>query len=151
MNDFRFSEMERIEGPELDLMVSKLCPANPQKGYVPAYRLRIMLHGTDTEVGLCDLRIGHNDNTYYGGNIGYGVYEEYRGNHYAAKACMLLKDLALEHGFDYLVITCDPGNIASRKTCEYLGSKLDGIFKLPEWTEMYKMGKRMKCRYIWHL
>lgn len=40
-------------------------------------------------MGYCDLRIGYNDNLYYGGHIGYGINEEYRGHHYDAKACEL--------------------------------------------------------------
>ena len=66
-----------------------------------------------TKIGVCDLRIGHNENTYYGGNIGYGIDEEYRGHHYAGKACLLLFELARKHEWDYVIITCNPDNFAS--------------------------------------
>ena len=56
---------------------------------------------------------------FYGGNIGYGINAEHRGNNYAGKACKLLFKLAKKHSLDYLYITCDPTNIASAKTCLY--------------------------------
>ena len=83
-------------------------------------------------MGRCDLRIGYNDNLYYGGHIGYNIDEVYRGHHYAAKACVLLFELAKEHGMEYLYITCDPNNWPSRKTLEYLKGELLEIAELPE-------------------
>ena len=97
--------------------------------------------------GACDLRIGHNDNTYYGGNIGYSIDKQYRGHHYAGKACLLLFELAKLHGFKYLIITCDPDNHASRKTCEYAGGELLEIAQLPENNDMRKNGETEKCIY----
>lgn len=91
--------------------------------------------------------MGNNKNIYYGGNLGYGVFVEYRGNHYAAKACILVKDIARKHNHKSLIITCDPDNIPSRKTCEYIGAELLRIIDLPEWHESYQMGKRKKCQY----
>ncbi len=34
-------------------------------------------------VGKISIRIGSNYHSYYNGNIGYGIEEEYRGNGYA--------------------------------------------------------------------
>lgn len=48
--------------------------------------------------GTCDLRIGYNDNLYYGGHIGYRVFPEYRGNHYAGGK--LLEIVELPEGND---------------------------------------------------
>lgn len=99
-------------------------------------------------MGTCDLRIGHNLNTYYGGNIGYRVQEEYRGHNYAGKACLLLFQLAKKHNMDYLVITCNPDNYASRKTCEYVGCHLVEITELPEDNNMrLEDGETEKCIY----
>ena len=91
------------------------------------------------------MRIGHNDNTYYGGNIGYTVFPPYRGKHYAAKACKLLFELARMHGMEYLYISCDPDNVASRKTCEYAGGEFVETAILPEENEMRKNGEIAKC------
>ena len=99
------------------------------------------------KIGECDLRVGHNENTYYGGNIGYSINEEYRGHHYAGKACLLLFELAKRHNMDYLIISCDPDNFASRKTCEYAGGKLSEIAELPEGNDMRSNGETEKCIY----
>lgn len=117
------------------------------KMYVPSYYFKICRRTDDAEIGKCDLRIGHNENTLYAGNIGYEVYEEYRGNHYAGKACLLLLELARLHGLGYLIITCAVENTASRKTCEYCNAKLSGIVDIPSWHEMYRMGRRKSCQY----
>lgn len=148
---FNFMKIDRIVGNEIDLVFKEAREAVPEKEYMPCYIFDICLHGTETKAGSIGFRVGHNRNTHYGGNIGYGVFEEFRGNHYAAKACMMLRGLALHHNQNHLIITCDPDNIASRKTCEYIGADLLEIIDLPDWTEMYKMGKKVKCRYRWKL
>lgn len=148
---FEFYDVERINGKEIDLVLSEKREAVLEKAYLPCYVFDICLGGTEIKAGIISFRVGFNSNIHYGGNIGYGVFEDYRGNHYAAKACLLLKDLAIKHNQSELIITCDPDNIASRKTCEYIGAELIEIVKLPEWTEMYKMGKKIKCRYRWNL
>lgn len=98
-------------------------------------------------MGVCDLRIGYNDNLYFGGHIGYRIFPEYRGNHYAGKACLLLFQLARKHNMEYLYITCNPDNYASKKTCEYAGGKLLEIVELPEGNDMRDDGEFEKCIY----
>lgn len=94
------------------------------------------------------MRIGHNENTKYGGNIGYEVFKEFRGNRYASKSCRLLFIQAKKHEMDKIIITCNPDNIASRKTCEYSGAELLDIVNVPSWHEMYKTGRRKTCQYL---
>ncbi len=96
------------------------------------------------------MRVGYNDNTKYGGNIGYEVYEPFRGGkHYAGgEACKLLFRLAKKHQMKEIIITCSPENIASRKTCEYCGAELVGIIDVPEWHDLCKNGQRKTCQYI---
>jgi tagatose 1,6-diphosphate aldolase len=87
----------------------------------------------------------------YAGHIGYGINERYRSNRYAAKACNLIKPVAIDHGFKTLWITCNPDNHPSRRTCEILGCELVEIVDLPVDTAMYRQGDRQKCRYRWDL
>jgi len=47
------------------------------------------------------------------------------------------------------VITCDPQNVASVRTCERLGATLIGIFDVPEDHPMYQKGRRRVSRYEW--
>lgn len=116
-----FLPTEDLYDNEIYLRLDRTAEENKEKGYVPAYYFTICLRDNSQEIGSCDLRIGYNDNTYYGGNIGYRIEESYRGNHYATKACRLLFKLAGEHGMKSLIITCDPQNIASARLVNVQG------------------------------
>ncbi len=142
-----FYDTSDLMDEEIYLRLDKTADENKEKAYLPAYYFTIVRRLDRVEVGKCDLRIGHNENTKYGGNIGYEIFEEFRGNRYATKACKFMFPLAKKHEIDYLIITCDPDNIASRKTCEYSGGELIGILDIPSWHEMYKAGKIKTCQY----
>ncbi|MBC7785493.1 MAG: GNAT family N-acetyltransferase [Burkholderiales bacterium] len=83
----------------------------------------------------------------YSGHIGYGVFPPARGNHYAERATRLLMPLAKKHGMDHLWITCNPDNLASRRTCERLSATLVEIVDVPPGNPLYAKGDRQKCRY----
>ena len=136
-----FKPVEDLRSDEIFLRLNRTCDAQPDKNRVPAYYFDICLKD-GTAVGQCDLRIGHNERLYYGGNIGYGIDEAYRGRHYAAKACELLFRLARKHGLDYVIITCDPSKKASAGTCELAGGKYLETAEIPEWHNMYEEGLR---------
>ena len=136
-----FYPVDDLKNDAIFLRLARTCDAQPEKRWVPAYYFDIcLLDGT--KVGYCDLRIGHNDKTYIGGNIGYGVDEAHRGHHYAAQACALLFRQAKKHGMDELIITCDPANRASARTCELAGGRYLETARIPEDNEMYAEGKR---------
>lgn len=63
----------------------------------------------------------------------------------------IIKDVAIAHGMKKLIITCNPDNYPSRKTCEKIGLKLKEIVDLPTYNEMYISGERQKCIYEWYL
>ena len=136
-----FYEVDDLRDDDIFLKLIRTCDAQPEKRWLPAYYFEICLLDGQ-RVGYCDLRIGHNDKTYIGGNIGYGIDEAYRGHHYAAKACRLLFKQAKKHGMDYLIITCAPENAASARTCEIAGGRFVEIADIPEDNEMYAEGKR---------
>lgn len=136
-----FLNTDNLKIDEIVLKLDHTCEANPEKQWVPAYYFNICLPD-GTPIGYCDLRIGHNQKLYVGGNIGYGIDEPYRGHRYAAKACKLLFGLAKRHGLDYVIITCQPDNIASARTCEIAGGRFLEIVDIPEDNEMYAEGKR---------
>lgn len=133
-----------LKNDEIQLKLEKTVEGNVEKDWVPAYHFAIC-NKEGTKMGVCDLRIGHNDKLYYGGNIGYRIEEEYRGNHYAGKACLLLFELAKMHHLNYVIITCNPDNVASRKTCEYAGGELLELVELPEDNDMRERGETSKC------
>lgn len=147
-----FYNTDDLKTDEVFLKLIKTKKADDEKGLVPSYHFKICLLSDKIEVGLCDFRVGHNKKLYFGGNIGYTVYEPYRGNHYAGKACRLLLGLARKHDMKYIYITCNPENYASRKTCEYAGGILVTIADLPPDNDMYiEDGERQKCIYRFDL
>jgi predicted acetyltransferase len=148
---FEFIDFDYLTDGKIDLKIEEKTPANEEKGYVPAYKYRVTLHGSDESIGNIDIRIGYNENIYYGGHIGYGIEENYRGNNYASKACKIIKSVAIAHRMNTLIITCNPDNFPSRKTCEKAGLKLKEIVDLPPHNEMYQQGERQKCIYEWNL
>ncbi len=84
-----FFDTDDLRDQEIFLKLERTARAQPEKRWLPAYHFAICLPD-GTKIGRCDLRIGHNDKTYIGGNIGYAIDEMYRGHRYAARACRLL-------------------------------------------------------------
>lgn len=131
-------------------------PGDAEKGLVPAYyfwmRVRDAFEPALSIVGGIGLRVGHTRNLeMYMGHIGYTVHPPARGHGYARRAVRLLLPLARRLGISPLWITCNPENIASRRTCESAGGRLIEIVDLPEDHPAYARGERRKCRYRFDL
>lgn len=148
---FKFYEFNSLTDGDIYLKVDKRYPGNKKIDYVPSYLCGIYLCKDNTKVGAIDIRIGYNEGIYYGGNIGYFIIEEYRGNNYAYKACLLIQEIAKKHKMKKLYITCNPDNYPSRRVCEKLGLRLVEITKLPEDNPMYLEGEKEKCIFEWIL
>lgn len=138
---FAFHDTSFLRSDEIVLKLVRTCPAQTEKKFLPAYRFEICLPD-GTRAGECDLRIGYNDKTYLGGNIGYRVDEPFRGHHYAAKAIGLLKELARKHDMAHLFISCAPENSASEKSILRAGGEYVETRSIPKDHEMYLKGKR---------
>jgi predicted acetyltransferase len=83
----------------------------------------------------------------YAGHIGYGVHPLYRGHRYASRSVRLLMPLARRLGLDFLWITCDPENSASRRSLELAGAQFVEIVNVPEDCVIHQSGYPQKCRY----
>lgn len=141
-----FYPTDQLRDEEIFLRLDRLCEADPVRQFVPAYKFSICLRD-GTAIGECDLRIGHNERLYIGGNVGYAVDPPYRGHHYAARAVELLKLLARRHDMGYLIITCQPDNPASAKTILRAGGRFIELADVPAWHDMYQQGKKQTCVY----
>ncbi len=111
-----------VSGETLDLHLIGVY--EPDNGDLPFYWWNIVLKSNNTAVGKISLRLGHSYHSYYNGNIGYEIDEEYRGHHYALLACQMVLKIAKQHNMDKLYIACDYDNIASSRTIERLGAVL---------------------------
>ena len=135
----------------IDLILERDIPADGRP-WSPSSDFRICLHATGERVGGISLRTGNSRFLrMYAGHIGYGVLPGHRGHRYAARACRLLRPLAVARGMDVLWITCNPDNIASRRTCEIVGARYVETVDVPPDTELYQRGETRKCRYRWEL
>lgn len=112
---------------------------------------KITLHDQKQEIGQISYRDGEGRNVYFFGHIGYHIDPPYRGKHYAFRACRLIAREIRLSGKSSVVITCDPDNEASRKTCIRLGCCFERITDVPE--DIYSRFEisHTKCRYIWHI
>ncbi|MBR3348683.1 MAG: GNAT family N-acetyltransferase [Solobacterium sp.] len=140
------------EGDTVDLMLESHHNPSVHNDYVPSDIYGIFLHDTSLRIGECDIRIGMNEELYYAGNIGYRIYEPYRGHGYAYEAAkMLLKIAYEEHGLDEVILTCSPDNTASKKTLEKLGGELIETVDVPAWHWLYRRGEKVKHIYRYDL
>lgn len=133
---------------DLSVQLREFTRADAARELAPAYVFDMVHSRTHQRMGAISLRIGNSERLcLYAGHIGYGVDAAYRGHRYAARAVRLLIPLARRHGVNPIWITCNPDNLASRRTCELAGGELIEIVPLPPDTDMYQQGERFKCRY----
>jgi len=129
---------------ELELIQFALHPVH----HVPTYQFRMVHLETQGELGSIRLRVGSTPHVeLYAGHVGYSVHPSHRGHRYAARALRLLLPLARELILDPLWITCDPDNVASRRTLERAGAEFIEIIDVPENCIIHQSGHPRKCRY----
>ncbi|MCR4950038.1 MAG: GNAT family N-acetyltransferase [Solobacterium sp.] len=137
-----------LEGEEIDLKEERMIRPTSFNDNVREVFYGIFLHGQDQKIGECDLRVGMNDELYYAGNIGYRIYERWRGHSYALQACRLLLPEAFhKYGMDEVIITCSPDNIPSRRTLEKLSGTFVEETGVPAWHWLYRRGETVKRIY----
>lgn len=100
-------------------------------------------------VGNIQLRLGYGkDLEHYAGHLGYYVSPAHRGRRFALRSCLLLLELARWHGMSTIWITCNPDNLASRRTAERLGAACIETVELPSNNpQRLQSGDAQKCRY----
>jgi tagatose 1,6-diphosphate aldolase len=129
-------------------------PGDVEKGLVPAFHFWMRLRPVDGVAppvelaGGIALRVGHTQNLeMYLGHVGYNVYPPARGRRLAARALGLLLPFARRLGLSPLWVTCNPDNVASRRTCEIAGGRLVEVVPLPPDHGLRARGESEKCRY----
>lgn len=141
-----FYDTDDLTDGEVRLVCYRKAEKDEKRDLLPAYYFRIC-HERGANMGFCDLRVGYNGSTFYGGNIGYSISPIYRGHGYAAKAVRLLLKLAEKHGMEYVIITAKPDNTASCKTIENCGGIFLDVRKMPEGYGVYGSQPVMCRRY----
>ncbi len=118
---------------------------------ITTYYFDIILLATNQAVGRIDLRVGMSNELYYYGNIGYTVYRLFRGHRFAYKATKLMFELARQFKMKELIITCNPDNLASYKTCKYLKPNRIELVEVPIYHPLYKIGDYHKYVFTYDL
>lgn len=135
----------------IDLIPVWSYPPDEEMGFGECWDYIIAPCGSRREAGKISLRLGESPCVYYFGHIGYHVDPSFRGNHFARRACELLRPLIEAAGKSSVVITCDPDNIPSRRTCEGLDCQLERIVDVPRSISSRWEISDVKCRYIWRM
>lgn len=153
-NQFQFFKTDSLIDNELELVLDYTVPTNSEKNYVPAYFFNMFHREFKENIGKIDLRIGFNENIYYGGQVGYMVLEKFRGNRYAMRSLKLIFKLAKKHQFKELWVNCHPENTASKRTLELAGGKCMGIVEIPEHIDSFDAfnnNDNKRCRFKFEL
>ena len=139
--------------PSFDRVVlrfTRLLPAEPARGLVPAYHYRILIAG-QTDAGHINFRVGDTPHVLLcAGHIGFEIHEPFRGHHYAEQACRALAPF-VRSVYPAVILTCDPDNQASRRTIERLGACFLDEVAVPPTAPQFERGSRLKRRYRWVL
>ncbi len=145
--EFAFLDPGRLVDGDLELVLVERMPADPLRGRVPQYEFEMRRPGSNDPMGMIRLRIAPARRLRYGGHIGYEVAEEYRGHHYAARACRLILPLARAHGLKAVWLVVAPDNIPSQKTCRLIGARWVDTVSIPPNFVTYQLGARYRRRY----
>lgn len=125
------NEIEKIQGLLKDInhkiaMSSIPCVSDEELSLKPMETrdmgYEIVLSNTKEVIGKIDYRGHHYDAKI--GDIGYHIYEKYRGHNYAYKALCLISGLLASQGIEDFWISARPDNLASIKTIEKFGGEI---------------------------
>jgi len=147
IKDFLDLSKINLSAYHLSLNCADYYKGDEKKKHVPAYIFDITGTNSETVFGDISLRLGFNDDIYFGGHIGYNVNEGFRNMGVATVACNIILKLVGMHGFKKVFITNNYTNKASRRVCEKIGAKLIRIARLPAWHDLYTEGQRFVSVY----
>ncbi|MDD4079842.1 MAG: GNAT family N-acetyltransferase [Eubacteriales bacterium] len=143
-----FTEKPELMGEGFTLRLAASGQRDKESGIEAGFTFDIIPHNSRRSAGYVSVRLGESPELYYLGHIGYRVYEGYRGHAYAARAVERLVPVMRGLGLRSVVITTDPDNVPSRKTCERLGCVLERVTRVPPKYQPVCMMSKEKCRYI---
>ena len=138
-----------FEGGEIALKPREHLGRSRTIGSIHTFIFDIVERSTGRMAGEIALRIGDSAEQFYLGHIGYHVNPPFRGHGYAGKACALCVPLMKDFGMSSAVITTDPTNLPSVRTCIKLGCTLESTVSVPDWVRGKLDISTEKHRYIW--
>jgi tagatose 1,6-diphosphate aldolase len=133
---------------EVRLRFERIFDGDASRGMVPYYHFRVIsIAGAD--VGHINFRVGDTEHVNLcAGHVGFQIRPEFRGHGYARQACLALAPF-VRTLYPNVKLTCDPDNVASRRTIERLGATYLDQIEVPPHDVTYENGARRKLRYLW--
>jgi len=153
MNSLTAEEMlplppESLVGDDVTLHFTRVVSGDPSRGFVPYFHFRIIA-AAGLDVGHINFRVGDTEHIQScAGHIGFEIAESFRGHGFAFHACRAIAPF-IRTIYKTVTITCDPGNIASRRTIERLGAEFIDEIAVPVHDPHYQRGSCTKRRYEW--
>jgi tagatose 1,6-diphosphate aldolase len=140
---------------ELRLVFVEKHMASEPDTNVPVYRFRMTNELSTVEKGEINLRAGYTANIeLYRGNIGFTVFENFRGHYLSGRSCLVLKPFIRSLGFETIWLTCNSDNLASKRNFEYIGALYVDTRSVPDdspYAAFYPKHAREKLRYRWEI
>ncbi len=139
------------EGELVLLLPTWCCGRDRRFGLDGCIELDIIERSSGRKAGELSARFGESRALFYVGHIGYHIDMPYRGHYYALEACRAAAAILRREELRTAVITTDPDNIASRKTCIALGCIEESTVSVPPDGRVLWQISACKVRYIWPL
>lgn len=141
---------DNLASGQVRLRFVQLFPGDAPRGHVPYYHFRILVAG-NLDVGHINFRVGDTDHVRLcAGHIGYEIAEAFRGHGFARQACEALVPF-IRSFYVVVTITCDPDNVASKRTIEQLGASFIDEVPVASQDSPDARGAGTKHRYRWAL
>lgn len=120
---------------------------------VPTLSYDISVPELERIVGTVEYRFETGRDLKFYGNIGYVIYQPYRGHGFAYQSCMMLLELLKkEHPeLHEVYITCNPDNVPSKKTIQKIPGTYLGTVDVDRDHELYYYGETQKEIYVVYL
>ena len=148
---FQFMEFNDLKDDEIKLVLKSKDFPDYDKGILPRYGFSIIRINDNEDIGVIYFAVDNTRRQYLRGHISYGVSKDYSGHNYAMKACKLIKQVALAHGFKRLFIGARYDNIASKKTIEKLGATRININDVTDDEIIQNLHKEKIDMYAWDI
>jgi len=130
---------EYIKGPVVDLKLINFYTEDLPDN-IPFYWFDIMFGSIP--IGKISLRLGYNETTIANGHVGYEIDPDYQGHNYSYYALEMIKALAMDHGFRYLLVSTTSDNMQSQRTIGKAGGKIvRSDYEVPKDHIFYVLGK----------
>jgi len=148
---FKFLEFNDMQDEEIRLVIKSHDQPDYKNGILPRYGFSIIHIKDNRDIGVIYFAVDNTRRQYLRGHLSYGIDPKYSKHSFAAKACKLIKQVALAHGFKHLFIGSGYDNIASRKTIEKLGAVLIVESDVPYAEVLNELQAEKIDMYIWDI